>query len=133
MQYTPVYKLTGYQITETYSVEDVTYTAEITIGNLGFSTGMAGYDPYSATMKLTEIGGNPIGTIHFRFPMVQAKDEHHPKRMLAMENKWLSPRKREFSKYGERMMKAGVLALLEEQKLFQTINRSCTHFSFNCS
>ncbi len=85
MQYTPVYKQTGYQITETYHVEDVTYTAEITICQLGFSTGMAGYDPYCATIVLFGPSRETIGTIQVKFPMILAKNENDPRRMLAVE------------------------------------------------
>ena len=133
MQYTPVYKHTGYQITETYFVEDVTYTAEITIAQLTFSTGMAGFDPFHATINLFGPEDLSLGIIQVNFPKIQARDEHHPLRMLVMERERHSPSKREFSPYGEKMLKEAVLAFLEERKRYQIINRTCNSYTFNCS
>ncbi len=133
MQYTPVYKHTGYQITETYCVEDVTYTAEITIAQLSFSTGMAGFDPFHATINLFGPETLSLGIIQVNFPKILAREEHHPLRMLVMERERHSPSKREFSPYGEKMLKEAVLAFLEERKRYQTTGLSCSGITFNCS
>ncbi|MGE4454951.1 MAG: hypothetical protein AB7D92_10490 [Sphaerochaeta sp.] len=131
MQYEPIYTHTGYRITESYRFGDELYNAEFVIGRLGYVTGLAGYDPYFLTIKLKDVSGSSIGTIHCRFPQVLAKDTDNPKRMLKPETQRNNTGKREFTSYASRQLQLAVEAFLEERLLYKTIDRTCDEFTFN--
>lgn len=122
MQYTPIYSLKGYRVTETYRFDEVTYEVEIVVISQGWSAGMAGYDPHIVQLIISK-SGKQFGSVLVVFPLTKKTD---PVRYVYGE---LSrPR---FTKEAIIGLQEAVSAFLKEQRLYATIGRTLDRFAYS--
>ncbi len=121
MQYTPVYVLKGYRVTETYSIGEVIYEAEIEVKTQGWSMGMAGFDPHTVVLGL-RTGHHSVGTIRVSFPFTKKTD--------AVRYVYGDLNRPTFSEEAQQVLAQAVSAFLAEKSLYATINRTLDRFTY---
>lgn len=121
MQYTPVYALKGYRVTETYVIDDVIYEAEIEVKSQGWSAGLAGYDPHGVEVSLSA-DNHLVGVVSISFPLTRKSD---PVRYV-----YGDLHRPTFSEEAKHILSKAVCAFLAEKRLYATINRNLERFSY---
>jgi hypothetical protein len=120
MQYTPIYCLKGYRVTETYRFGEITYEAEIVVQSQGWSAGMAGYDPHTVELDISS-NGEKVGTVLVSFPLT--------KKTEAVRYVYGDLEKPRFTEQASAGLYKAVSAFLDEQRLYASIGRTLERFS----
>ena len=125
MKYETKMKFDKHIISEEYVVDSKTYQAELEIHNIGFITGMAGYDACTVEVILYQKGEEfPIGRIGIDFPMILRLDGTNTKRMLEPCSlrclPWNDPPERKFTPYAEREIERAVTACIRQKEGLST-------------
>jgi hypothetical protein len=121
MQYTPIYVLKGYRVTETYRFGEITYEVEIEVQSQGWSSGMAGYDPHTVALNIST-SGQQIGTVFVSFPLT--------KKTGAVRYVYGDLEKPRFTEQALTGLYEAVSAFLDEQRLYASIGRELKRFSY---
>jgi len=126
MQYTPIYEQKGQRITETYTVEGVTYEADIIIKNQGFALGMAGYDPVAVDISLMKDDKSAPYSFSVLFPKVRASDCQPQERFFTRD--WSTLDSYRFTPKGEEKLAEAITRFHAELQLYKTIGRKPERF-----
>lgn len=126
MQYTPIYEQKGQRITETYTVEGVTYEADIIIKNQGFALGMAGYDPVAVDISLMKDDESAPYSFSVLFPKVRASDCPPQERFFTKDRS--TPDSYRFTAKGEEILADAITRYHAGLQLYETIGRKPERF-----
>lgn len=121
MQYTPVYALKGYRVTETYVIDDVIYEAEIEVKSQGWSAGLAGYDPHGVEVSLST-DNHLVGVVSISFPLTRKTN--------SVRYVFGALEKPTFTEAAQKVLTQAVYAFLAEKRLYATINRNLERYSY---